>query len=191
MTNRNTHGKDPLEYVRRAIPWALGYLAGNKVDFLYRGPDTPYFTTTCDQPAEMLTVDHLEYDGKSPLDVLLTIAFRLGVEFKSERDPHLFYCMECDELARWRVWYTGCVLPVGSGNIAYNSFCDEHAMSEMKNGRDGWPVAAVRRIEGNESVRCPRCDSINYSKTACSNETNDIKIVLTCRDCGEKFEAMK
>lgn len=85
MTNKNTYGKDPLEYVRRAIPWALGYLAGNKVDFLYRGPDTPYFTTTCDQPAEMLTVDYLENDGKNPLDVLLTIAFRLGFEFGIEK----------------------------------------------------------------------------------------------------------
>lgn len=54
-------------------------------------------------------------------------------------------CMECDNYARWHVWYKGVSLPMPF-NIAYNSFCDEHACAELRNGREGWQVACVRLI---------------------------------------------
>lgn len=100
----------------------------------------------------------------------------------SERNQRLFYCLECDELAQWRVWYAGCVLPVGGGNIAYNSLCDEHATFEMKNGRDGWSVACVKKIEDNHPVNCPGCGSTEHTRMGCS-----VGIVFVCCDCKRRF----
>ena len=60
-------------------------------------------------------------------------------------------CLECDNYARWHVWYKDCSSPTGPllyvpFNIAYNSFCDEHAIEEMKNGRKGWAVVCVKLV---------------------------------------------
>lgn len=57
-------------------------------------------------------------------------------------------CLECDDYARWHVWYKSVSLSIGAvGNIAYNSFCDEHMIEEVKNGRMGSPVVYVRLVD--------------------------------------------
>lgn len=71
---------DALQDVRDAVPWALKYLAGTKASFSYAGYDTPSFQMSCLPPDELLTVEHLTTGQESPIDALITIAFRLGYE---------------------------------------------------------------------------------------------------------------
>jgi hypothetical protein len=59
-------------------------------------------------------------------------------------------CYECDKPARWHVWYknfsTPTTPPFVPVNIAYNTFCDEHAAAEMIAGRAGYPVEVIKLI---------------------------------------------
>jgi len=62
----------------------------------------------------------------------------------------MLQCLECEKYARWHVWYKGFSSPTSSPflpvNIAYNSFCDEHMIEEVKNGREGWQVVCIRLV---------------------------------------------
>lgn len=56
-------------------------------------------------------------------------------------------CHDCDKPGRWYTWYKDVTLPIGqSGNIVYNTFCDEHAIAELRNGRVGCQVACLKLI---------------------------------------------
>jgi len=52
---------------------------------------------------------------------------------------HSLNCLECDGPARWHVWYKGF-----SG--IYNSFCDEHMIEDVMNGRDGCAVVVIKLV---------------------------------------------
>ena len=50
-------------------------------------------------------------------------------------------CLECDKYARWHVYYTH------DGDFAgYNSFCDEHMIGDVRNGRQGWHVVCAKLV---------------------------------------------
>lgn len=51
-------------------------------------------------------------------------------------------CLECENYARWRVWYKE-----NLGPFQYRTLCDEHAIIELQQGRNGWPVACIRLID--------------------------------------------
>lgn len=59
-------------------------------------------------------------------------------------------CRECDNPARWHVWYKNFSSPTARPffpfNMAYNTLCDDHAMAEMKNGRAGYAVETVKLV---------------------------------------------
>ena len=61
--------------------------------------------------------------------------------------PKRSRCLDCDNSPVWNVWYRNCTSePLIGFNIMYNSLCTNHAVKEMKDGRDGWPVECVRLI---------------------------------------------
>lgn len=59
-------------------------------------------------------------------------------------------CLECENYARWHVWYKDFSSPIAPhfppANIAYNSFCDEHAIEEIKAGRAGYQVVRIQLV---------------------------------------------
>ena len=58
-------------------------------------------------------------------------------------------CLECDQHARWHVWYKHFSSPPSlvPANIAYNSFCDEHMIEEVRNGRAGYHVVCIKLVD--------------------------------------------
>lgn len=60
-------------------------------------------------------------------------------------------CLDCEKEAKWYTWYKDISNPTSPpfppANIMYNSFCDEHVLTEIKNGREGYPVVCARLIE--------------------------------------------
>ena len=52
-------------------------------------------------------------------------------------------CLECEEYARWHIWYKGLS---SSFPVGYNSFCDEHVINEVKNGREGYQVECIKLV---------------------------------------------
>ena len=55
-------------------------------------------------------------------------------------------CHECDKPAEWNVWYEGVDFGPEWPNIAYNSFCTEHTLEEIENGRGGYDVECVKKV---------------------------------------------
>jgi hypothetical protein len=53
-------------------------------------------------------------------------------------------CQECGKKAKWFVWYG-----IGECNAGGNSFCTKHVIKEMKNGRDGYKVTIIHRVNMN------------------------------------------
>ena len=56
---------------------------------------------------------------------------------------HCLKCLECDRYARWHVWYQGFSYPP---NIGYNSFCDEHMIEDVMNGRAECAVVCIKLV---------------------------------------------
>lgn len=61
------------------------------------------------------------------------------------------HCKECDNYGRWNVWYKDFSSPTSPPfmpfNIAYNTFCDEHAIAELRNGRNDWHVECIKLVD--------------------------------------------
>lgn len=48
-------------------------------------------------------------------------------------------CLECDDYARWHVWYKG------FGNV-YSSFCDVHLIDGIMVSRAGYVVVCIKLV---------------------------------------------
>lgn len=69
-----------------------------------------------------------------------------GCSHKPDNSKQLT-CHQCSEPAEYNVWYEDVDLPMSDFNIAYNVFCHEHVVEELKNGREGHRVSCVKLRE--------------------------------------------